>query len=275
MLILLATKRLSKAQLIFSRSPKLAVSARKMATTNGTTNGSTEKVTLYTNHGCPYAHRAHITLDELKIPYEEVIIDLTVPRPQWYLDINPRGLVPSVKYTAPGQKEEIITESAIVSQFFADLHPSHLMPASTENALKRARINFFVDTWSTKIGTQLFSIYTAPSEEQKEEKTSTLVSAVEKEIEPLLANATPFFDGSAELTFAEVITAPFILRIYDGSADGSVCPKSLAEKLDALPNFGKWAQTVRKHPNVLRIYDGKAILEQTKKRLAKMAAAKQ
>ena len=245
-----------------------------MATTNGATGGITPKITLYTNHGCPFAHRAHITLDELKIPYEEVIIDLTVPRPQWYLDINPRGLVPSIKYTAPGQKEEVITESAIISQFFADLHPSHLLPASTENALKRARINFFIDTWGTKIGTLLFPIYTADSEEQKEEKASALVSAVEKEIEPLLVNAAPFFDGSAELTFAEVITAPFILRIYDASADGSLAPKSLAEKLDALPSFRKWARAVRENQNVLRIYDGKTILENTKRRLAKIAASK-
>lgn len=66
-----------------------------MATTNGHVNGNdvaTPKITLYTNHRCPYAQRAHITLDELKLPYEEVIIDLDTPRPQWYLDINPRGL---------------------------------------------------------------------------------------------------------------------------------------------------------------------------------------
>ena len=46
------------------------------------------------------------------------------------------------------------------------------------------------------------------------------------------------------------------------------------EKLDALPNFKKWAQNVRENPSVLKIYDGKAIIESTKKRLAKMAAAK-
>ena len=120
----------------------------------------------------------------------------------------------------------------------------------------------------------LFPIYTAASEQQKDEKASAFVSAVEKELEPLLVNAAPFFEGSGELTFAEVITAPFILRLYDASADGSVAPKALAERLDALPNFGKWARAVREHPNARRIYDGKAVLESTKSRLAKMAAAK-
>ena len=63
------------------------------ATTNGThVNGSAQpKIHLYTNHRCPYAHRSHIALEELGLPFEETIIDLDTPRPQWYLDINPRG----------------------------------------------------------------------------------------------------------------------------------------------------------------------------------------
>ena len=37
----------------------------------------------------PFAHRAHITLEELKLPFEEVIIDLDKPREPWYLKVNP------------------------------------------------------------------------------------------------------------------------------------------------------------------------------------------
>jgi glutathione S-transferase len=53
------------------------------------TNGDAPKITLYTNHGCPWAHRAHITIKELGLQYEEVIIDLNTPREPWYLEINP------------------------------------------------------------------------------------------------------------------------------------------------------------------------------------------
>jgi glutathionyl-hydroquinone reductase len=52
-------------------------------------NGNAPKITLYTNHRCPWAHRAHIVLKELGLKYEEVIIDLDRPREKWYLDINP------------------------------------------------------------------------------------------------------------------------------------------------------------------------------------------
>jgi glutathione S-transferase len=52
-------------------------------------NGNAPKITLYTNHKCPYAHRAHIVLKELGLEYKEVIIDLDKPREDWYLKINP------------------------------------------------------------------------------------------------------------------------------------------------------------------------------------------
>merc|ERR1712014_342113 len=117
------------------------------------------------NHGCPWAQRAHIVFKELGLPYEEVIIDLEKPREPWYLEINPRGLVPTINFNG-----EIITESAIVATFLADAYPSHVLPASgsPEAALTRARINFFTDTWSNKAGSYWYKILMANSEEEKE-----------------------------------------------------------------------------------------------------------
>lgn len=236
------------------------------------------KITLYTNHKCPYAHRAHIALTELNLPYSEVIIDLNTPRPQWYLDLNPRGLVPTIAYSVPGVlDDEIITESAVVAQFLADAFPGPFLPASKESptsALQRARINFFADTWSTKVGSNLFPLFMASGEEAKAEIAAKTVAAVEKEIEPLLKNAAPFFNDSQELTLAEALIAPFLVRLIDASEDGELAPKSLAKQLDALPNFSKWAKAVRSRPSVLGIYDAKEVLEGTKARLAKMAEKK-
>lgn len=57
-------------------------------------HGNAPAITLYTNHRCPYAHRAHIVLKELGLPFEEVIIDLDRPRDPWYLEVNPVCEVP-------------------------------------------------------------------------------------------------------------------------------------------------------------------------------------
>jgi glutathione S-transferase len=193
-----------------------------------------------------------------------------------YLDINPRGLVPAIKYSVPGiMDEEIIYESHIVAQFLADSFPSHLLPASKESptsALRRARIDFFVDTWNTKVASHMMPTLVATTDEEKEAKVNDWVAAVEKELEPLLKDANPFFGGSKELTFAEVIAAPFLVRWFSVSEDGEVISKTLAEKLNKLPNFAKWAKAVRERKSVLTIYDEKAVVEGTKSRIERMRA---
>ncbi|OAK96180.1 thioredoxin-like protein [Phaeosphaeriaceae sp. SRC1lsM3a] len=230
-------------------------------------NGNAPKITLYTNHRCPWAHRAHIVLKELGLQYDEVIIDLDTPREPWYLKINPRGLVPAIDFNG-----EIITESGIVSTFLADAYPSPLWPAAgnPKDALTRARINFFVDTWFSKAGSFWFQILKAEGEEQAK-LTQDFVAVVEKEIEPLLKDASPFFGGSSKVTLAEALTAPFILRIYALTRHDAL-PKSVTEGLDKLPNFSKWAAEVVKQESVTYIWDEETTIGATKKKIASLKA---
>lgn len=50
----------------------------------------------------------------------------------------------------------------------------------------------------------MFSIFRSGSDEDKEAKAEEWIATVKKEIEPLLENANPFFNGSSSLTLAEV-----------------------------------------------------------------------
>jgi glutathione S-transferase len=230
------------------------------------------------SHTCPsctdsatllVAHRAHITLKELGLPFEEEIIDLSVPRTEEYLKVNPRGLVPSLKYG-----DEIITESAIVAGFLADAYPSHLVPGTTDPgaALKRARIAFFADTFSTKLNGPFFKSIMSGSEEERDASLKQYVDHVAKEIEPLLSDAAPFFGGSDKLTLAEVLTGPFVLRLlslpkYD------VLPASLLTDLETkAPKFFAWATKVAEHPSVNEIYEPEANAQGFKERQAKAKA---
>jgi len=235
---------------------------------------SSPQITLYTNHGCPYAHRAHIALKELGLPYEEVIIDLDRPRDPWYLEVNPRGLVPALRISDDVLKDEIVTESAIVASFLADKYPGHLVPASNSSptsALERARINFFIDTWNTKVGSFMFAIFRAGSEEEKEAKSKEWIAAVEKEIEPLLKTANPYFGGSKELTLAEVNIAPFLLRIY-ALSNGELLPTSVKKGLERLPNFSKWVKATSSKESVLSIWNEQNVVSKTAARIQKMKA---
>ena len=203
-----------------------------MATTNGTTaaNGIPPKLTLYTNHGCPWAQRAHIALKALNLPFEEIIIDLDTPREEWYLKVNPvnhpphlsiylnpictdtspfqRGLVPSLRITNGVINDEIITESAVVTQFLADAYPSPtFFPASRSTPtapLERARIAFFVDAYFSKCNPLLFAAIRQDDPDEKAAKENEFAAAIKKEIEPLLPEEGPFFGGSKDLTLAEV-----------------------------------------------------------------------
>lgn len=174
--------------------------------------------------------------------------------------------MPSISFNG-----QTITESAIVSQFLADAYPSHLLPPtdSVENALKRARINFFVDTWNTKAGSYWYKLATHDSEQGKEELAKEFISVVQKEIEPLLEDAAPFFGGSSQVTFAEAITAPFIIRTYAFAKDG-VLPKLVSDGLNGLPNFSKWAAEVIKQDSVTYIWDEARFVEQFKKKIAQL-----
>ncbi|KAH6633203.1 glutathione-S-transferas-like protein omega 1 [Boeremia exigua] len=232
--------------------------------------GSTgDKITLYTNHRCPWAHRAHIVFKELGLQYEEVIIDLDTPREPWYLEINPRGLVPAIKFN-----DQIITESGVVARFLADAYPSHLVPntGNVDAALTRARINFFVDTWFDKVGSYWFQILRAEDEAKKDELVKEFLDKVTKEIEPLLQDAAPFFGGSSKVTLAEALTAPFVLRIHSFSKH-ELLPKSVHEGLDALPNFKKWAQAVITQESVTYIWNEEEVISSTKKRIEGLKSA--
>ncbi|KAK0612537.1 thioredoxin-like protein [Bombardia bombarda] len=231
--------------------------------------GSQDKLILYTSHLCPWAHRAHIVLDELNIPHEQVLIDLTVPRTPEYLKINPRGLVPALSVNG-----EILLESAIVANYLLDANPSHILPASNEPgaALKRARIAFFVDNFIGKFLGQQVKIASAKAEDQGA-LIDAAVATILKEVEPLLADAKPFFGGSETITQAEVLTGSFAIRLKALTARG-VYPKVLWETLvEKAPNLVKWVDAVSAHPSVKSVFPEDDIVRITVNRLEKARAA--
>jgi glutathione S-transferase len=218
----------------------------------------------------PGAHRAHIALEELQLPFKEEIIDLDKPRTPEYLAINPRGLVPTISYNGA-----IVPESAIVSWLLADENPSHLAPPSNApgGGLARARIAFFVDAYFSKFQAGLMKLFGAQTEEERAPIVANAVAQAVKELEPLLKDAGPYFGGSDRLTMAEVLTGSFVIRLVTLSRAG-LYPSGLAAELaDKAPSFWRWAEAVAKHPSVTKIFDEERIIAGTKARIAKAQAA--
>ena len=113
----------------------------------------------------------------------------------------------------------------------------------------------------------------AKTSEDENAAADAYVEAVTREVEPLLADANPFFGGSSTLTLAEVLAGSWVLRVYNLPKHGIV-PASVLEGLaEKAPNFDRWAKEVEEHPSVRCIWDEERILEGTKAWIAKMRAA--
>lgn len=216
------------------------------------------------------ANRADIALKELGIPFEERIINVDGPRPAEFLKLNPRGLVPVLIFNGQG-----IIESTIICQFLADIYPSHLCPAPTspEGALRRAQMAFFIDAYWTKFHTILFRLFEAPTKDDEEKIIAAAVEGLATEVDPLLADAAPFFGASDKLTLAEVLTGPFVIRAVTLSKHG-VYPESLNRlSRDRTRNFHKWATAVSEHPSVRSIFDEEVIVARSVAKRERMRKA--
>lgn len=67
-------------------------------------------------------------------------------------------------------------------------------------------MNFFIETFSSRVTTPFFGSVFSTNDEDQITKTNLFIDAIEKDITPLLKDAAPFFGGSKELTFVEVFT---------------------------------------------------------------------
>merc|ERR1712087_940395 len=69
---------------------------------------------------CPYVQRTHICLQELGLPFDTT--EISYPKPDWYLRINPKGKVPALK-----KDSTVVYESAICNEFLCDYANSRKM----------------------------------------------------------------------------------------------------------------------------------------------------
>lgn len=187
------------------------------------------------------------------------------------------------------------------------LPPSSYRPASgPSGALTRARIAFFVDTFMSKIQPLTFAVFRAlprPSSSSTNGTTTTttgdsgsgggddggttdsptshpefvaagtaLVQAMATHIDPLLADAAPFFGGSDRFTLAEALLASFVIR-FGAMIRGGMFPASVEEGLAELENYSRWAGAVVARDSVRDGWDEGRVIAGTRKRLDKFRRA--
>jgi len=164
-------------------------------------------------NACPYAQRTCIVFNELEVPVDVIEVS-GLPKPDWFLKINPSGKVPTIRVPAFGG-QEIITESAICNEFLCDYSSSvlgkeqHLMPP---NPISRAQIRLLNDHCDNVFTKTQFTFLMNKDEEKDRalaDEMETTLTVYEEAIEKY---GGPFLLGET-FTLADVHIYPFILRL--------------------------------------------------------------
>jgi len=197
-------------------------------------------IKFYCSIVCPWAARTWIALVQANVEFEYIEINLK-DKPDWFLrDVNPGGKVPTLKYG-----DDILIESAITTEFVADLIPEAKLHIA--DPYVRAESRLMADRFVEYV----FPVYRAATYEGKFEALEGLSEAIRKFL-PYLKNATPFFGGSDHLSTPEILIAPFISRLYMLLESDAVSAKYFTTLTTdpQLKYFNTWAQNIISSPGV-------------------------
>ncbi|KAG0057855.1 hypothetical protein BGZ83_000042 [Gryganskiella cystojenkinii] len=235
-----------------------------------------QKFTLYNNSLCPYAARAILALTETGHKNTEIVeIDLSVPRPEWFLKLNPYGQVPTLKIedSKSDNDHQIVLESLFVAEYLSDLHPeAKLMP---EDALQRAQIRYIIHHWGARTQPLLHkALFSKDPEEALKLREEALVEL--GKVNNLIAQAHAhtatlndtdvqgaFFLGE-QFSFADLALAPFLLRLFLTfrlADESGAVEKDFEDRLQKLEKVWAWREAVQQRPSVQKTSPSKKALE--------------
>ncbi|XP_063987352.1 pyrimidodiazepine synthase-like [Diachasmimorpha longicaudata] len=144
------------------------------------------KLRLYSMRFCPYAQRVHLVLDQKKIPYDVVFINLG-DKPDWYLEKNPLGKVPSIELPTG----DILFESLLITDYLNEAHAqSNLYP---DDPLLKAKDKLLIERFNSVISL-MYKLYLEPSVDR--ELFEEALKGLEIFDRELGKRGTPFFGGN-------------------------------------------------------------------------------
>jgi glutathione S-transferase len=182
-------------------------------------------LTVYDAARCPYCARVRIVLEEKRLEYEAIEVDLQ-NRPQWIYEKNETGRVPVVEEDA-----WILPESSVIMEYLEERYPEPaLLPADpADRALARV--------WMFRHGD-----FTGPYYELRRGDEG----AAER-FDEQIARIDAALAGQAWLTgreygLADIAYVPWVLRARD----------MLGVSLEAFPALRSWLARLEERPAVAR-----------------------
>ncbi|KAM6916684.1 glutathione S-transferase omega-1-like [Xenentodon cancila] len=190
-------------------------------------------IRLYSMRFCPFAQRTRLVLNAKGIKYDTINIHLK-DKPDWFLEKNPLGLVPTLETPAG----EVIYESPITCEYLDEVYPEKkLLPSSP---FAKAQQKMMLECFS-KITPYFYKI---PTGKKNGEDVSGLEAELSEKFakldEELVRKKTQFFGGDS-ITMIDYMMWPFFerLEVFD-----------LKHCLGNTPELKKWIELMLEDPAV-------------------------
>ncbi|KAE9981170.1 hypothetical protein EG328_011846 [Venturia inaequalis] len=184
---------------------------------------------LYGGCFCPFVQRVWISLEAKKLNYQYIELD-PYKKPDWYLKLNPRGLIPTLQHD-----DWCCGESTVLMEYLEDLNMGQ--PLFPSDPRQKAHCRLWTDHINRHIIPAFYHYIQAQTPDLQTEKAQEFKAQINKLVEAADQEG-PFFLGPS-LGFVDVQFAPWVIRLnkvlkpYRGWPDPE--PGS---------RFGKWVKAI-------------------------------
>ncbi|MEO0812653.1 MAG: glutathione S-transferase family protein [Myxococcota bacterium] len=147
---------------------------------------------------CPFVQRSVITMNEKGADYSIEYIDLS-DKPDWFLEISPRGKVPLLRL-----ENAVLFESAVINEFLDEVTEPRLHP---DDPVTKAVNRAYIELGSTLIA-HLFAAQMARDEASARKEAKAARGVLERFAEQ---HVGPFFNGDS-FSLVDAALAPALQR---------------------------------------------------------------
>jgi glutathione S-transferase len=191
------------------------------ATATVKAHADSQPLKIYAGWFCPFVQRTWLSLEEKKIPYQYIEVN-PYHKPKSLLDLNSRGLVPTLQYD-----NKPLFESTVICEFLEEAYPDHGTPLLPKDPYDRARARIWIDFVSTRIIPafhRFLQFQPLSDTEGLDEKRQDYLKFL-KEFTEQMDSEGPYFFGS-DFGLVDIVIAPWAVRswIFDDFKNGLGIP---------------------------------------------------
>jgi len=195
--------------------------------------------TIYSMWACPYAQRTRALLTFKGIEHRLVEIDLTKPRPDWFLELNPAGKVPVLVHDG-----HTISESAVINEYLDEVYPKP--PAMPATPYERSQARLLIEFCNNRFAPNLYRVLMEQDASRRgrvQDNAAADWRALEAILERLGVDDDAVFGdfGIVEMTFA-----PFFERYVLNDYYWNFRPLEQG----GLARVARWREAMLRHPTI-------------------------